>query len=94
MSTEASQSTMERDDWLAEALREARWAISAEFCDVAGHMDVRWLWSRNGVHYFRVNWWRLRGTGFERYIWRSAFVTVAEAESGMVVRETTVSLAA
>jgi len=94
MLSTASEQTAEREQRVVGVLKECCWAISAEYFDVVGRMDTRWLWSRGHVHYFRVNWWRLRPTGFEQYIWRSAFVTVQETGGRLTVQEQTASLAA
>jgi len=49
-------------------------------------MDIRDLWTRDGVHYFRVNFWRRRGPD-DPYIWRSCFVRVEVTRRGYVVRQ-------
>jgi hypothetical protein len=56
------------------SVREA--AIVEAFAGTCGHIDIRWLWCRSDMHYFRVNWWRLRPNGLEQYIARSEFVAV------------------
>ena len=94
MSPTTTEQAVEGERQVVGVLKECRWAISAEYFDVVGRMDARWLWSQGAVHYFRVNWWRLRPTGFEQYIWRSAFVAVEETGGRLTVHEQTASLAA
>lgn len=67
-------------------------AIANSFPHEIGRMHVRELWSRMGVRYFRVNWWRERGG--EEHIVRSAFVAVQETSAGVTVQEITTSNAA
>jgi hypothetical protein len=62
-------------------------AVRAAYRNVAGHMDVRPLWSGDRVHYFRVNWWWRHTASEEERIGHSAFVLVWETRSGLVVRE-------
>jgi hypothetical protein len=96
MLTTACETIAEGESRLDDALvvQECRRAISARYFDVSGRMDIRRLWSRGCVHRFRVNWWKLRGAGFEQFIWRSAFVVVEETRAGFEVREMSAHLAA
>lgn len=81
-------------EWAEESVAQAvattprnyRDVIAARFANtVIGRMEIRNLWTRNGFHHFRVNWWRTRPNGFEQYIGQSAFVTVEETKIGPVV---------
>ena len=94
MSTTACEQTTEYEEWLDIALWQCRRAITAEYSNVSGRIDIRWLWSCNGVHYFRVNWWELCRGGLGQRIWRSAFVSVAPTDSDLLVYEQTATLAA
>lgn len=68
------------------SVREA--AIVEAFAGTCGRIDIRWLWSRSDVHYFRVNWWRLRPDQPElHYIARSEFVAVDGAGGVRVPRQ-------
>ena len=62
-------------------------AIAAEYYENPERLDIRTLWNRDGVHYFRVNWWKLRENLVESYIARSVLVAVDETQTGLRVRE-------
>jgi crotonobetainyl-CoA:carnitine CoA-transferase CaiB-like acyl-CoA transferase len=68
-------------------LDEVKALIAQHFPTARGSMHIRSLWSRNGVHYFRVNWWRELPYDAS-YIGESAFVAVEEmADGSLQIRE-------
>lgn len=57
------------------ALWEMVSAIAAMYFEDARDLDVRYLWTRGHLSYFRVNWWNESALGAAR-VRRSAFVVV------------------
>lgn len=62
--------------------------IAQAFPRTGGQMHVRRLWSRNGTHFYRVNWWRILPAGAS-YISDSRFVAIDQSPAGLQVRELT-----
>jgi len=95
MSTTATEqrAEVEFEEWLDITLWQCRRAIAAKYFDHPGRLDCRWLWSRHGAHYFRVNWWQAGPNGDDQYIRRSAFITVEPTDADWSVREQTAALA-
>lgn len=57
-------------------------AIKKTFPNEEGQISIRHLWTSEGVHRFRVNWWSLK----EGAIKRSEFVRVIEKGKELTVR--------
>jgi len=92
----AELETLDFNELLDEAevaTLSARHAVAGTYFRVPGRMDIRELWRRDGVHYFRVNFWKFRPDG-DPYVWQSAFVAVEHTPAGPVVRELTLRRAA
>ena len=85
--TESNTTQTNRISEFFDELVDVRGAIAAKFFELSGRMDIRELWSRDGMHYFRVNWWKFRSDCSEQCISRSAFVTVVENENGLAVSD-------
>lgn len=63
-------------------------AFTTAFPAARGQMHVKRLWTRAGVGFYRVNWWRIL-PGDATYMGDSAFVAVERTEDGLSVRELT-----
>lgn len=59
--------------------------IAAAFSHIRGRMDVKHLWTRGDVSYFRVNWWRHDWVAGEERVALSEFVAVEATEAGLSV---------
>lgn len=62
-------------------------ALVEELVDFEGRVDVRHLWTRDTVSYFRVNWWRKRPGLFDHYVARSMQLRVEQTPTGLVARD-------
>lgn len=80
-------------EWESIPLVSYRRAIAAAYYEAEERLDVRFLWTRGPVSFFRVNWWRLGVSGASE-ITRSAFVSVERSDEGLRVRDMTASKAA
>ncbi len=70
------------------ALAEMTSAIATMYFEDVRDLDIRHLWSREGLHYFRVNWWcELRDAGPR--VRRSAFVCVEHDAAGYRITDAT-----
>ena len=85
-----------QDEFLATQETEARApqtaaviALVEELVDFEGRLDVRHLWTRNTVSYYRVNWWRKRPGMFDHYVARSIQLRVEQTPAGLVARDAT-----
>ncbi|MBW7907274.1 MAG: hypothetical protein LC135_11475 [Phycisphaerae bacterium] len=88
--TEIDEHEHEHAEGIAsEFLFECRQTIAARYFEVAERLDVRHLWTREGVSTFRVNWWKSDPLTGERWIYRSAFVAVEAKLDGMIVLDQT-----
>ncbi len=61
-------------------------AIAALMFENPADLDIRHLWTRGGVAYFRVNWWTTAAHREPR-IRRSAFLRVTCRRHGYEIRE-------
>jgi hypothetical protein len=61
-------------------------AIRAILFDSPERLDIRHLWTRGAISYFRVNRWSPASTGSPRIV-RSSFVLVEGLDSGWRVQE-------
>ena len=66
---------------------ECRDAIGAFYFEDPAGLDVRYLWSRDGASFFRVNFWRTDLRSGEPNIRHSAFIRVEKTNSGARVVE-------
>jgi hypothetical protein len=80
-------------DWEMIPLVSYRRAIADAYYEAEERLDVRFLWTRGPVSFFRVNWWRATANGTNE-IMRSAFVSVERADEGLQVRDLSTSKAA
>jgi hypothetical protein len=71
-----------------QTVSEMRMAIAAVFFEDPHTLDVRYLWTRGPLSYFRVNWW-VTATTKPPHIRRSAFVVVETGEYGYRIRDRT-----
>lgn len=65
------------DEFLQELDQRAR----IKFAGTLGKIDARYLFSSDGVHRFRLNWWRDEKISF------SVFVKVEDSEDGLIFLE-------
>jgi hypothetical protein len=70
-------------------LAEVERAIHAAFPYDDGQMMVRHVSSRNGMSWYRVNWYRSNRTG--SFIDRSRFLAIRKTQDGLVVEDQTVA---
>ena len=68
------------DELVLEGLIRRRFPLAV------GRLDIRPLWSRDGVSYCRLNWWRTRPNG-EAYIASSEFVALKSSAGEFAVDE-------
>ncbi len=71
-----------------EVPNDVQEAIASFFFEHPRALDVRCLWTRGALSYFRVNWWT-EGTTHPPRVRRSAFVVVETCEHGYRIREVT-----
>lgn len=57
--------------------------IAAAFAGQYGRLDVRHLWTRGGVSFFRANWWSRDWISGEDHVRRSEFVAVEMTDAGL-----------
>ncbi len=71
---------------LFSTMEDMRAAIRAVLFDASERVDIRHLWTRGSVSYFRVNRWSAGIEGPARIV-RSSFMVVEALDSGWRVRE-------
>jgi hypothetical protein len=89
LSMQVSKRRESFDEYEPEA---AQWemvsAIAAMYFEDARDLDVRHLWTRGDLNYFRVNWWHESAAGAAR-VRRSAFVVVECQATGYRIVDVT-----
>ena len=69
-------------------LDDMRAAIGAVYFEDPADLDIRLLWTRGAVSYFRVNWWIVRAD-VNAHLRRSVFLRVTGGPDGYRVQEQT-----
>ncbi len=69
-------------------LPDMRAAIAAVLFEEPGRLDIRHLWTRGRMNYFRVNWWVTEARGVSR-ITHSSFIQLEAIASGWRIHRRT-----
>jgi hypothetical protein len=88
-----TKETLKRLSLPGDYVEDLHEVVAREYAGVAGRMEIKPLWSRDNVHYVRVNWW-LPDPVMGNRVSRSAFVAVEQTDDGLAVRDAELSLAA